>query len=509
MEMFLISQLTKELKKTIKQCRLNYGNIGFMNEKRELDFVTGRKYIPGICLEIVRSKKEQCFKSREAIPKKIDLFYGIPIMLFNDGLGIVICGGCETSVLNPDTQQLFRNIAKQAAFFLYCERIKELSLLQWGQPITFIGFNSLIMETKDQLERFAQSDVPLLITGESGVGKEIFAKSCYLLSKRRGKAYYSINCGQFQNEDLLVSELFGHKKGSFTGAAADRPGIFEMANGGMVFLDEIGELSPAAQKMLLRVIDKNEIKPLGSNITKQVDLRIVSATHRNLVQMTDRGSFREDLYYRLSALHLLIPPLRQRGEDPLLLLNYFLEKINEEHGIRKKFSEETIEYLNNYSFPGNIRELMNIVETGFWVSRGTIIELTDITTRLRQLRSRRGDDNPEKSLQEIIALNTEYLRILTEHLTKSQNSLQKSADNQSQAELDPYRQMVDQGQSFWDAVKEPFMKRDLKRSEVRNIIRTGLQKSGGKYKKLLSVFNIQQKDHKRFLDFLGRYNLQP
>ncbi len=349
------------------------------------------------------------------------------------------------------------------------QKIKELAIERWGKEIVLLGHHLTFCEALQKLEQFAPSDEPVLITGESGVGKELFAKALYLLSRRNSAPYVCVNCGRFDDENLMVSELFGHTKGSFTGAVQDRQGVFESANDGMILLDEIGELSLRAQKMLLRVIEQKEIMPLGSTKTKQVDIRIISATHRDLASMVETGQFREDLFYRLNCLHLHIPVLRERGDDRLLLLQYYLNKLNKAHGVEKHFSREALAYLKQYAFPGNIRELKSIVETGFRLCEGNLIQLNDITEKM--LNRRRGD---------LLPLDI----------------------------ANYYSRMIDKGESFWEVVREPFMNRDLSRCQVKAIIQKGL-KEAGSYKELLRIFNISLKDHKKFLNFLQAHKLRP
>ncbi len=349
------------------------------------------------------------------------------------------------------------------------QKIKELSAKHWGKEIDLLGHHPTFCEALQKLDQFAPSDAPVLITGESGVGKELFARALYLLSQRKTSPYVCVNCGRFDDENLMVSELFGHTKGSFTGAVQDRQGVFESANNGMILLDEIGELSLRAQKMLLRVIEQKEIRPLGSTKTKQVDIRVVSATNRDLASMAEPGQFREDLLYRLNCLHLRIPALRQRGDDWVLLLQYYLNKFNEAYGVEKQFSDDAIDFLKSYSFPGNIRELKNIVETGFRVCVGNIIRLNDITEKMQNRR--RGD---------LLPIDI----------------------------ADCYSRMVDKGESFWEVVREPFMNRDLSRSQVKAIIQKGL-KEAGSYKGLARLFNIPLSKHKKFLNFLQAQKLKP
>jgi len=348
------------------------------------------------------------------------------------------------------------------------QKITELSVKRWGKEIVLLGHHPTFYETLQKLEQFAPSEAPVLITGETGVGKELFASALYLLGKRNGEPYMPVNCGQFADENLMVSELFGHAKGSFTGAINDRRGVFETTDGGVIFLDEIGELSPCVQKMLLRVIDQKEIMPLGSTKIRRVDIRVISATHRHLESMAEAGKFREDLFYRLSCLHLHIPALRERGDDRVLLLTYYLDQLNTAHWVQKQFSSEALDFLKSYGFPGNIRELKNIVETGFRVSHGNLIQLDDITDKLQHRRK-----------SDLLPLDIAGY----------------------------YSRMVDKGESFWQAIHEPFMNRDLNRSQVQALLHRGLKETGS-YKGLAKLFNIAEADYKKFLNFLQQHDLK-
>jgi len=351
---------------------------------------------------------------------------------------------------------------------LLVAKVKELSQQRWGKETLLLGNHPSFLKALHKLGQYAPSEAPVLITGESGVGKELFARALYLLSQN-GAAYVPVNCGQFSDDNLMVSELFGHTKGSFTGAAHDRQGVFEAANGGAIFLDEIGELSLNAQTKLLRVIDQKEIMPLGAKKVRRIDIRVISATHRNLAGMVDFGKFREDLLHRLNCLHIHVPALHERGDDCALLLNHYLGELNAAHGIQKQFAMPAMRFLEAYAFPGNIRELKNIVETGFRDSNGQTIELEDMTEKLQ---NRRRND---LRLEDI----SEY-----------------------------YNRMADQGESFWEVIHQPFLQHDLSRGQVKAIIQKGLQKTGS-YKSLMKLFNIPEKDSKKFLNFLQHNDLKP
>jgi len=225
----------------------------------------------------------------------------------------------------------------------------------------------------DLIPRIAVSNSNILITGESGTGKELVAKAVHASSPRNSKSFVAINCGGIP-ESLLESELFGHKKGSFTGALNDKIGLFEAANEGTIFLDEVSELPLPLQVKLLRVVQEKSFKPVGGTEERVVDVRIISATNQDLEKKVIRGKFREDLYYRINVIQIHIPPLRERKEDIPLLAQYFLEKYSRE--MKKdiyQISSYAMESLKNYSFPGNVRELENIIERGVALETSSIV----------------------------------------------------------------------------------------------------------------------------------------
>jgi len=225
----------------------------------------------------------------------------------------------------------------------------------------------------DLIPRIAASNSNILITGESGTGKELVAKAVHASSLRNAKSFVAINCGGIP-ESLLESELFGHKKGSFTGALNDKIGLFEAANEGTIFLDEVGELPLSLQVKLLRVVQEKSFKPVGGTEEKVVDVRIISATNQDLEKKVIRGKFREDLYYRINVIQIHIPPLRERKEDIPLLAQYFLEKYSQE--MKKdiyRISSYAMESLIDYSFPGNVRELENIIERSVALETSSIV----------------------------------------------------------------------------------------------------------------------------------------
>jgi len=223
------------------------------------------------------------------------------------------------------------------------------------------GDSPKLLDAFEIAEKAAPTNLPVLIEGESGTGKELMAKVVHANGKRADKPFISVNCGAIP-ENLLESELFGHKKGSFTGASSDRSGKFESANHGTIFLDEIGEMPLAGQVKLLRVLQANEIQRVGSDEITKVDTRIVAATNRDLLQMSQDGTFREDLYYRLGVIHVTLPPLRERKDEIGVLIEYFCDEASESlERPPVNISPSLYHFLQNYRYPGNIRELRNII----------------------------------------------------------------------------------------------------------------------------------------------------
>ncbi len=254
----------------------------------------------------------------------------------------------------------------------------------------------------DMARQIAPTDCNVLITGESGTGKELFAHYLHHHSRRGDGPFLAVNCGAF-NEELLGNELFGHSKGAFTGAATDKKGLLVTATGGTLFLDEITEMSPAMQVKLLRVIQEREVLPLGATDPVKVDVRFVAATNRDVQDLVRRGEFRQDLYFRLNVVNLLVPPLSRRRDDVPLLAYHFLKKCAARMGRPvAEISTETMDILKTYDFPGNVRELENIIERGVAIATGDTIEVAYLPDDLRELSMRtfRKKDGRLPSLEE-------------------------------------------------------------------------------------------------------------
>ena len=274
-------------------------------------------------------------------------------------------------------RQTVKNALEKQLLFLQAANLRE-------QLDDKFGFDNIIGKSKNMLDLFrkirqvAPTKATVLITGESGVGKELIAKAIHNHSPRRDSSYKPINCGALHRE-LLESELFGHERGAFTGAAATKRGVFEQADGGTLFLDEIGEMSLETQVKFLRVLEEHEFTRLGGDKTFRVDVRVIAATNKDLETAVQNGAFRADLYYRINRFPLPVPPLRERREDIPLLVTAFIREFSKEHNKSlTNITHEAMDYLNNADWPGNIRELRNALETAVILAASHSIDLKDL-----------------------------------------------------------------------------------------------------------------------------------
>ncbi len=299
-----------------------------------------------------------------------------------------------------------------------------------GQVTNMIGVSPAILQVKDMVRRVAVLPSTIAIHGESGVGKELVARSVHQLSERSQKPFVAINCGGIP-ENLLESELFGHKKGAFTGAVEDKDGLFVVANGGTLFLDEIGEMPLQLQVKLLRVLDNHVVTPLGGTETINVDVRIVSATNRDLEDMVREGTFREDLFYRLNVIPLNVPALRERPDDIPLLVRHFLTRHAEKMGRGVPIiTSEAMDALCSYDWPGNVRELGNAVERAIALCNGERIDVNElphnITHHLPQTPPSVTDLPPQGLDLEALISEIE-IKLIEQALTRTRHSQKKAA----------------------------------------------------------------------------------
>ncbi len=274
----------------------------------------------------------------------------------------------------------------------------------------FVGQSPGFTRVADLITRVAPSDSAVLITGETGSGKEIVAKLVHARSRRRDRPFVVVECAALQ-ETLLQSELFGHERGAFTGADRAKPGLFEVAHGGTIFLDEIGEVSAATQVKLLRVLDTSTFRHVGGTSEIRVDVRLLAATNRDLAAMVRQGLFREDLFYRLSTISLHVPPLREREGDIELLVRYFVGQLNERFGCRKEVGDAALEVLRRHDWPGNVRELKHVVEAALVVCDGPEVRPEHLPAAVRQARVRTAAATSADAIQTLEEVERDHIRL--------------------------------------------------------------------------------------------------
>jgi transcriptional regulator with PAS, ATPase and Fis domain len=352
-----------------------------------------------------------------------------------------------------------------------------LSLITTSRsPTELIGNHPDIVALREEIRRVGRSDAKVLITGESGVGKEIVAFGLHASSPRGVGTFAPVNCAGLP-ETLLESELFGHVRGSFTGAYRDKPGKLESAHNGTVFLDEIGEMSLRMQGLLLRFLETGELQKVGAEGgPRMVNVRVIAATNRHLRELIAQGTFREDLYYRLNVIHITVPPLRERREDVPLLAEHFLARYRSlSDSTITGFSAAALRALTEYTWPGNVRELENVVERAVVMVPRSTVDLEDLPVEIRA-----HDPHAQKPRRE-------RRRTIADDL---------------------YKRLTDRHESFWTAVYPLFMEREITKATVRDVVRRGLEDARGNYKIVVRLFNMEPADYKRFLNFLRKHDCQ-
>jgi DNA-binding NtrC family response regulator len=336
-------------------------------------------------------------------------------------------------------------------------------IIPGGVPQIIAG-SSLMLEVLAMARRAATSDAKVLVTGESGVGKDLIARLVHVGSRRASGPFVAVNCAGL-TETLLESELFGHARGSFTGAYRDKPGKLQLADRGTLFLDEVGEMSLRMQALLLRFLETGEIQSVGAHTaTTHVNVRVVAATNRNLGERVAAGEFREDLLYRLRVVHIHVPPLRERREDVPLLVDHLLRR----SGRQIVISDEAMESLKRYRWPGNVRELQNAVEQAIWAADREFIDIGHIPSIVRTA----GD------------------------------GIRPTRERRRQVADDLYDALVSGGYSFWEHIHPIFLDREITRHDIRELIVRGLRTTHGNYRSLLRLFGMPAGDYKRFHNFL-------
>jgi transcriptional regulator with GAF, ATPase, and Fis domain len=355
-------------------------------------------------------------------------------------------------------------------------RVSPIGAVRPRTHVQLTGGSAEVTALEQEIDRVARSDAKVLITGESGVGKEIVARAIHSRGPRATHVFAPVNCAGLP-ETLLESELFGHVKGSFTGAYRDKPGKLETAHMGTIFLDEVGEMTLRMQGLLLRFLETGELQKVGADGSGRiVNVRVIAATNRDLREMIKQGTFREDLFYRLNVIHIVVPPLRDRREDIPVLAHQFLTQFSaaSRSGI-STVSPEAMKALTEYSWPGNVRELENVIERLVVTVSGPTIELEHLSSEIRS-----------------------YDAVL----------LRPKRERRRTVADDLYKRMLEQHESFWTAVYPLFMDREITRANVREVVRRGLEEARGNYKIVARLFNMEARDYKRFLNFLRKHDCQ-
>jgi len=289
---------------------------------------------------------------------------------------------------------------------------------------SLVGRSPAMLEVYKKIGLVADSRATVLVTGESGTGKELVARAIHANGPRAQQRFLAVNCGAF-TESLLESELFGHVRGSFTGASVNKIGIFEDANSGTVFLDEVSEMSPALQVKLLRTLEAQEVRPVGSNQSVRIDVRMIAASNRNLADLVAEGKFREDLFYRLRVIEIDLPPLRKRAEDIPLLVAHFLQKLAAESGRTLTLAPDALSALIAYAWPGNVRELLNTLESVAALNRSGVITRQDLPSKLFAGHDGRSADPLFEGLPSLEEVSRRYLNYV---LKVTRNNKAQAAD---------------------------------------------------------------------------------
>lgn len=330
--------------------------------------------------------------------------------------------GALDYLVKPLEHQVFE--ARILRAFDIIETYAELEKLQ-GQIMagtffdSFVGQSPAIKEIFQLINKVSTFDSTILITGESGVGKERVARAIHQRSLRHESEFVPVNCAALP-ENLMEAELFGYVRGAFTGAEKDTPGLFQVAHQGTLFLDEVAELPMMLQAKLLRVLQEKEIRPVGGKKSVKIDVRVLCATHQDLSALVKAGKFREDLYYRINVIPIHIPPLRERREDLQILIPYFVNKLNERWGLKKTVTLNVLEILKAMPFPGNVRELENILERAYILSPGREISLRDFQQRAQHTRVNLSESDEMQALT-LKEIELQYIRkVVSQTTTKEE-----------------------------------------------------------------------------------------
>jgi transcriptional regulator with PAS, ATPase and Fis domain len=357
-----------------------------------------------------------------------------------------------------------------------------------GEEPVLVGASRAAQALSHDIQSAARTHAKVLILGETGVGKELVAQAIHARSARHLQPFVAVNCSGIP-ETLLESELFGHVRGSFTGAYRDNPGLARQADHGTLFLDELGEMSPRMQAVLLRFAETGEIQPIGTDRTvARTDVRVIAATHRDLKALVEAQAFREDLYYRLNVIQICVPPLRERRDDIPALLEHFVAQASHQHQrVTPILQAAAQRCLQEYSWPGNIRELKNVVER---------LVVRDLDRPIEV------DDLPEEVRGDAVSARP------STQARPADGPIQQYGLAAPTAQTVPNLlwHRLQTGETFWACVVEPFRSHDLTRDDIRVLVQRGLDETHGSYRALLRIFNLPAEDYKRVLSFLRQHD---
>ncbi len=372
----------------------NDGKITFMNKAaEEITGFSGKEAVGHYCFDVFRADicQSRC-ALKQTLKTKKEIINLSATILKKGGQQVPI--SISTAVLKDEKGRIIGGVETFRDLSAIEELKKELSQKYTLGDI--LSKNHLIHDIFNILPNIAESDSTVLIQGASGTGKELFAKAIHNLSRRKDKTFVKVNCGALP-DTLLESELFGYVKGAFTDAKRDKPGRFALANEGTIFLDEVGDMSPSLQVKLLRVLQEKEYEPLGATSPRKTDVRIIAATNKDLSELVNEGKFRDDLFYRLNVVKIELPPLSHRREDIPLLIDHFIQKFNAKMGKQiLGLSDQALRLLLKHDYPGNVRELENIIEHAFVLCAGNRIDVDCLPKQMIMGQEEVGPLSPQK-----------------------------------------------------------------------------------------------------------------
>ena len=403
-------------------------------------------------------------KVSERILGVICVDHPLPLESLDEAVVSLFAAFCNMSAIAIDNAQTHQRLVREKTELEQYLNTPEIMFPE------IVGVSPAIKALRDKIALVAAAPLDVLIYGESGTGKELVAEAIHRTGRRAKGSFMALDCGAL-SDTLVESELFGYRKGAFTGAVENRAGLLETARGGVVFLDEISNLVPKSQAKLLRVLEQREIRRVGEATTRPIDVQIIAATNKDLRKEIRKGKFRRDLYHRLNVMEIRVPPLRERLEDVPLLIQWFLNLITEkENGKTREFSPDAIALLCQYSYPGNIRELKNIVQRCFYSCKGNIIAISDLPDEVRE-------DQPQ-------------------HMEANSVAGGKA--------LEIYSRICDGTGSFSELIKEPLQQAQIGSATVRQVMQMALRESKGIYRQALRLLGVSDKDYHLTMAFLKR-----